>query len=281
MKNNDNNILEDMGQGAYEGCGKTGVILFLSGVLIAAIIFLLCVSCNNNSSKPKPIKPIIDSFGIKMFDTAQRENPEAVFQKGRPIKPVDPPKPTPNPKAIVKLEFNGRLLQNTNWNYNGPIQLDSSGLTTDQQQEIINGMAADYTPFNIAFTMDEAVYLAAPSTRRIRICFTKTWQPVGVSGGQAFLGSLFWGTDCPALVFSMLLNYSTRSNKNNGDHELGHAIGLTHQHAYDSACNYTGEYNYGNALYCWIMGFPYQQDVRWKPLGCQPGDSLFISNALK
>ena len=101
----------------------------------------------------------------------------------------------PSATAVLFLDFDGHTLDNTAWNYNGPIVCDASGMTNTNIVSVFNRVAEDYRPFNINVTTDESKYLAAPIDRRIRVVLTVSHQWYGAAGGVAFVGSFTWGDD--------------------------------------------------------------------------------------
>ncbi|HWR33989.1 MAG TPA: T9SS type A sorting domain-containing protein [Chitinophagaceae bacterium] len=171
----------------------------------------------------------------------------------------------PSASSVIFLDFDGHTVNNTSWNYNGPIYCGSSGMNTTQISEIFNRVAEDYRPFNINITTDSTKYLAAPVTKRMRVILTDSSSWYGSAGGVAFVGSFIWGDDTPCFVFSALLNHSIKKVAEAASHEAGHTLGLYHQSAYDVNCVKTSEYNYGQGSgeigWAPIMGVGYYQNL--------------------
>ena len=183
----------------------------------------------------------------------------------------------PSATATIFLDFDGEAINSPLWNGGTPFVCSSAALTNLQIQEIFNRVAEDYRPFNINITTDEAVFVAAPLNKRIRVVVTSTsaWYP-GV-GGIAYVGSFKWGDDTPCFVFSSRLGNSTKMVAECCSHESGHTLGLSHQSKYDGGCNLTATYNagIGTGEVSWapIMGNSYYRNMSgWNngptPYGC-------------
>ncbi|MCX6317259.1 MAG: T9SS type A sorting domain-containing protein [Bacteroidetes bacterium] len=184
-----------------------------------------------------------------------------------------------NPTAAptLFLDFDGQTVDNTSWNYAGPIICGGSGLNATQINEIFGRVAQDYSPFTVNVTTDSLKFYAAPADKRMRMIITVTSDWFGAAGGVAFVGSFTWGDDTPCFVFSQLLNFNIKNISEAVSHELGHTLGLFHQSVYDVNCTKVSEYNYGlgSAETGWapIMGVGYYQNMtQWhsgpNPYGC-------------
>jgi len=155
--------------------------------------------------------------------------------------------PSPGPTtATIYLDFNGQSVQSPAWNGGQRLDCAAAPMNDAQITEVFERVSEDYRPFNVNITTDEAKFLLAPLTKRIRVIVTPTsaWKP-GV-GGIAYVGSFTWGDDTPAFVFCDRLG--PNSPKFVGEccsHESGHTVGLSHQSSYDSLCNLTATYNLG------------------------------------
>jgi hypothetical protein len=151
----------------------------------------------------------------------------------------------PSASATIFLDFDGQTVENTSWNYAGPIFCASSGLTTAQITTVFNRVAEDYRPFNINITTDSTKYFAAPATKRQRVILTVTSDWYGSAGGVSFVGSFTWGDNTPAFVFTQLLGFSEKYVGEAASHEAGHTLGLYHQALYDASCVKISDYNSG------------------------------------
>lgn len=167
--------------------------------------------------------------------------------------------------ATIFLDFDGHLIDNTAWNYDGPISCNPAGLTPAQVQDIFNRVAEDYRPFTLNVTTDSVRFLAAPINQRIRVVLTTSSQWYGSAGGAAFVGSFSWGDDTPCFVFTQLLGNNIKYISEAAAHEAGHTLGLYHQSTYDALCNKVSDYSYGTGSgeISWapIMGVGYYRNV--------------------
>lgn len=179
--------------------------------------------------------------------------------------------------AVLFLDFDGHTVDETVWNYNGPIFCGPSGLSTEKITEVFNRVSEDYRPFNINVTTDSLKFHAAPPDRRMRLILTVTSDWYGPAGGVAYVGSFAWGDVSPCFVFTALLNYNTKNISEAASHELGHTLGLFHQSVYDANCIKVSDYNYGTGSgeigWAPIMGVGYYQNLTlWNngpnPYGC-------------
>jgi hypothetical protein len=171
----------------------------------------------------------------------------------------------PSASAVIFLDFDGHTVNNTSWNYNGPIYCGGSGLNNSQITTVFNRVAEDYRPFNVNVTTDSTKYWAAPAAMRMRVILTVTSEWYGSAGGVAFVGSYTRGDNKPSFVFTALLNYNVKQIAEATAHEAGHTLSLYHQAVYDVNCNMTSQYNYGQGSgeigWAPIMGVGYYQNL--------------------
>jgi len=111
----------------------------------------------------------------------------------------------PAAAATIYLDFDGQYVSGTSWNWNGDIDAQPAGFSSDAIKEIFNRVAEDYSIFQLNITTDSVAFLAAPPAQRIRIIITPTSDWYGSAGGVSFVGSFTWGDDTPAWVFNQLL----------------------------------------------------------------------------
>lgn len=186
----------------------------------------------------------------------------------------------PSAVATIFLDFDGHYVQSSVWNGGAPFNCDASGLNDTQITEAFNRAAEDFRPFDINITTDEAVFLAAPLNKRMRIIITSTssWMPPGY-GGVAYVGSFIWGDDTPAFVFSDRLTYSPKKVGESISHESGHTVGLSHQSKYNGIdCDtpveqYNSGFGTGETAWAPIMGNSLSRNFsNWNegptPYGC-------------
>ena len=199
--------------------------------------------------------------------------------------------------AVVYLDFDGYYLLSTYWYGGNPIQLNSSMLTNAEIDSALKIVREDFKPFNVLITTDSTIYAAADKLKRQRVVITESWEWYGKVGGVSYVGSLFWGLEIPAFVFSSLLKYNPKFSAECISHEIGHTIGLYHQSSYDANCNLINEYNAGDRLgsgsfisiYAPIMGVSInaQYGVWWvgaNSFGCnsiQNDTAVIIANTIR
>jgi hypothetical protein len=181
------------------------------------------------------------------------------------------------PGPVIFLDFDGHIVDNTAWNYSGPIVCNASSLNNTQITEIFERVAEDFRSFTVNITTDSTKYTAAPVNKRMRVLITPSYEWYGSAGGVSFIGSFAWGDDSPCFVFSSLLNNNVKLVSEAISHEAGHTLGLYHQAVYNNSCVKTSEYNYGAGSgetgWAPIMGIGYYQNVTtWhngpNPYGC-------------
>lgn len=197
----------------------------------------------------------------------------------------------PSASPTIFLDFDGQTVVTPYWNGGSPIVAASPNFTDDQITFFFNKVAEDYRPFNINITTDSTVYFAAPTTRRMRVIVTPTYQWYGLAGGVSYVGSFSWGINVPAFVFSNLLANDPNLSADAASHEAGHTLGLNHQSTFDANCNVTSEYNSGSGTgetsWAPIMGKSYYKTLStWyngpsSSLGCnsKQDDMSIIANS--
>jgi hypothetical protein len=223
---------------------------------IAILLLVLLVACKTPrvfKAQPKPTS----CFTTESFNMTQRKSTELLGKK----KPIVQPQPPPScclatwiPPGVILLDFDGYTVTGTSWNYSGDITCAPSGLTSDEQQRILDTVALHYRPYNVIVTTNDSVYYAASKYKRTRCIITETYQWYGQAAGTSFINSMSWGSDTPCFVFSLLVNYSTKRIQEVATHEIGHTIGLRHQSVWTSSCTLQNEYNPGNDTSSFIMG---------------------------
>ncbi|MDP9230541.1 MAG: hypothetical protein M3O67_07705, partial [Bacteroidota bacterium] len=186
-------------------------------------------------------------FGITQFNMVKRPMVnDATANRGKPIKLTSGGGGTSSTGgSVILLDFDGYVVKNTSWNYNGDINCAPANLTVAQIEEIFKRVSNDYSPFNITITTDEAVYTAANIYKRMRVVLTESWEWYGQAGGVAYTNSFTWGDNTPCFIFSSLLNYNTKFISEAASHEAGHTLGLRHQASYDASGVKLSDYNYG------------------------------------
>ncbi|MFN8738634.1 MAG: cadherin domain-containing protein [Pirellula sp.] len=182
----------------------------------------------------------------------------------------------PNATKTVYLDFDGFRASGTLWNIgrgrdpivspawdpanNGPEFTNGELLEIQQIWQLVS---ADFSPFDVNVTTEdpgeEALVNTGGSDERWgnRVVFTPDDFPAPGAGGVAYIGSFSWnyttpgGTDTPSYVF----NYGAIFAAAAASHEVGHALGLSHdgttaQHPFQPNAVYynghgTGEHSWG------------------------------------
>jgi hypothetical protein len=162
--------------------------------------------------------------------------------------------------------MDGQVVTGTQWLSGGTINAGAISTTYTQAQmtEIWQRSAEDYAPFQINVTTDQAVYLAAPSNRRIRCIITPDNEWYGPYGGVAYVNSFTWTGDTPCSVFSDQLANSARYIAEACSHEIGHTLGLLHDGRSSPSEGYYQGHGTGETGWAPIMGVGYYQSlVQW------------------
>ncbi|NWK55891.1 hypothetical protein HW115_09730 [Verrucomicrobiaceae bacterium N1E253] len=165
----------------------------------------------------------------------------------------------PSAEAVVYLDFDGEEVKGTSWGSN--ISAAPTGYSAAKITDIWKRVAADMEPFNLNVTTEEAVYLNAPATRRIRCIITPSneWYYSPSVGGVAKRSSFTWSGDTPCWAFSDNLLNGTKYIAECCSHEVGHTLGLAHD-GKDSTTYYAG---HGSGAVGWapIMGNGYYKTL--------------------
>ena len=225
--------------------------LIIPILIISAALFGCDFSSQPKDDKtPKPDIVKVDT--TKHLIDVVLENP-AMDKKVNDItvakrkRPGEPP-PVITHNGCILLDFDGHNLSGTVWNVSGDIPCDSSGLTEEQQQLVLDTVRSHYSVFpTITVTTDEAVFNTYPQNKRRRCIITRSNEWYGNSvGGVAYLNSFGWFDDSPCFVFTALLGYSLKNVSDESSHECGHTLGLRHQSIWENGVKIS-EYNWGNA----------------------------------
>lgn len=212
---------------------------------------------------------IITETSIHQFVCVDKELPIAKNQRtSADISPTLPQgtdvnklESYPNAPAVVYLDFDGHLVTDSWWanRYNSgqSINCTPANLTDDQMYEIWEVVSEDFRPFNINITTDPSIFDKVATTKRQRVVITRTsnWQTLS-STGIARIGA-FSVSDSPVFSFPSGLS-KNQDRAEVTSHEIGHALGLTHDGATGS--NSTNYYR-GHGEWCTIMGAGYSDDI--------------------
>ncbi|HMJ46927.1 MAG TPA: hypothetical protein VK498_06330 [Ferruginibacter sp.] len=194
----------------------------------------------------------------------------------------DPYPPPRGNYSCIYIDFDGETVVNPYWNKGEPFYCEPSGLTIDQQKDVLARVRNYFYPFRVYVTDTLSYYQEANRNKKMRVIVTPTsnWQPV--VGGISLYDSFIWGNETPAFVFSDRLLFSPHFVADLVSHESGHTLNLAHQSLWSELCSLSepltpgvimgnslsvsqGEWTYGPTSY----GCTIYQD-----------DSLMIKNKL-
>ena len=240
---------------------------------------LLLASCSKNFNEQPSLSDDSEKetcrFGISEFNMIKRPSMNTDLGKGKPGgggghgggSGGGSVITTPTTSNVIYLDFDGQYVANTNWNVNGPVNAAPANLTSEEIGLIFQRVVADFSPFNVIVTLDEAVYNAGNPAKRIRVVVTESWEWYGQAGGVSYLNSFTWGNNTPCFVFSSLLSYSVKKVAEACSHEAGHTLGLRHQSVYDENGIKLSEYNWGQGT----------GEIGWAPImGAAYGENLSL-----
>lgn len=223
--------------------------------ILTTILFtcLLLASCQKETLRQP--SPQGCRFGIDI-EAAYTEGLTFRKKPGNPPPPPPPPPPVYSP--VILIDFDGHLVSNTAFNWNGDITCSSAGLSTEAMQEIFDKAVEAFAPWNVAVTTSDSVYNLAPPNRRIRCVLTTSHEWYGMVGGVSFVNSFTFTDATPCFVFTAALGYNTKYIKEATVHETGHSLNLYHQSTWENGVM-IHEYNFGVNGLAPIMGNAYYQ----------------------
>lgn len=159
--------------------------------------------------------------------------------------------------AVIYLDFDGEVVNNSRWNGGNTINAAAAELTDAEIQRVFDIVSEDYRPFNINVTTDYAVYQKAIYGRKTRVIITQTSQWLEPQyGGVADIGSFNGNQEMPCWVIADRLG-NAENIAEASSHEAGHTFNLNHD-GKDSDQYYTG-----SGLWAPIMGVAYGKSGQW------------------
>jgi hypothetical protein len=122
-------------------------------------------------------------------------------------------------------------------------------LSQEQKDEIVRLVSDDLSPFSIRVTTDAAEFAAYPRQFKEMCLITTQPQVIGMSSGTGgvspFVGLGFRLPGDLVFVFSSAFGNDPRDVASTVSHELGHILGLGHQHLFTDSCGFITEYHPG------------------------------------
>ena len=187
-----------------------------------------------------------------------------------------------NPDSLKKiyLDFDGEIVNQTSWNSSNNNQtiharaysVDDDIFTFNQEEldriyEIWERVSEDYSPFDVDITTeDPGTDFFRRGGQGIRVIIStnvddsrlggtdNAW--FGQAGGVGYVNSWNWQSDTPVWVFSNLLGNGVKKVSEAAAHEVGHALGLSHDGVSGGTSYFEGHGNWAP-----IMGNAYHRDV--------------------
>lgn len=122
-------------------------------------------------------------------------------------------------------------------------------LSPEQADEIVRLVSDDFSPFNIRVTTDPAEFAAYPRSNKQMCLITTDPSVVGLSptiaGAAPYRGIGVRLLGEFSFVFSSRLDNDPRQVAAVVSHEVGHLLGLGHQHLFSDSCAFLSEYHGG------------------------------------
>lgn len=121
----------------------------------------------------------------------------------------------------------------------------------DQQQkdEIVRLVNDDFAPFNVRVTTDPVEFAATPTANKQMCLITTNPSVIGFPSNVAGVAPWFGIGTRPighfAFVFSSRLDNDPDDVAATISHEVGHLLGLGHQHVFSETCGFQSEYHPG------------------------------------
>lgn len=164
----------------------------------------------------------------------------------------------PGAATALYLDFDGEDM--TGWGYDMN-KINASGADDESIKTIWEVVTADFITFDVNVTTDRAVFDSYPITKRVMCVFGNS--PTGFINTVAGYSKLnIFGTNCGAVVkysagYNTPLRNSLAKTGHVGSHELGHAMGLSHDG--DQATGYYG----GHSDWAPVMGNGFVPYITW------------------
>lgn len=144
----------------------------------------------------------------------------------------------PGSPNTLYLDFDGESVTASWWNNGNTVNAAPSRFNNDAYiQQIWRTVKEDYLPFNVNVTTNRAVYDATPSSQRMMIVFTDTYQWYKDVAGVAYRNS--FGSSYAKVCWVFTHSGDPLHRANTASHESGHTMGLAHDGT-SATAYYTG-----------------------------------------
>jgi hypothetical protein len=170
----------------------------------------------------------------------------------------------PGAGAVVYLDFDG---EERNFEVWGHVNAAPSGATNPQIFDVWQGICEDFQPFRINITTIRSVFDAALPNQRMQVIVTPTDTVAPGAGGVAIIGSFNTDGDVVCWAFQTTGKHAIEAIS----HEIGHALGLSHDGRVSPPEEYYGGVSGGD--WAPIMGIGFHKPLTQWSKGEYPGAS--------
>ncbi|QJE98937.1 cadherin domain-containing protein [Luteolibacter luteus] len=160
----------------------------------------------------------------------------------------------PGAEGVIYLDFDGEAGPFPGW---GEFDAEAPGVSNAQVHEVWKMVCEDFQGFNLNVTTDRKVFDHAAAGHRQHVVITPTIAASPDAGGVAYVGSYNWSTStvCWAFYSSGKVAAEVIS------HELGHALGLSHDGRILPPEDYYYGHGSGETGWAPIMGAGYYENL--------------------
>jgi hypothetical protein len=217
----------DQGRGSFSlglRSGETNGVIFLTTLGIA--LEIRTEPSGTMLLVERPLDSRLCWPAMAAPPAAGTADPVAIYSETEGVPRVNT---KPGARGLIYLNFEGGVATDPVWNYGRPIAFAPSGLSASGILEVVERVAEDYAPFDVAVSTIWADYEAAPVGRRTRILVTPTSTALPGSGGVAMINA--WsaaGKTMSSTVPGWVFTSTPKQVAEGVSHEAGHTFGLNH-----------------------------------------------------